>query len=305
MRPHRHNFRRPIAALGLLAAAALLAGAWFSDGAGHGRSWAMAALLSPTFLLAAGMTLLSAVVLTVIAAAMWKAGASGRAADRADKSAEDGAALVEFALIFPIALLLVLLMIQGALLMAGNLCVHYSAFCAARTAATTVPLDFSTTEAPNVVDLAAPNASGKLRRIKLAAVYAVMPVSCGDEKINGANIALQDALEQYFQNIGQATPKWAKEMLARRWWYADTYTRVDLALPANKAPKFAPGEDLVVSVEHTFYLAVPYARRIFSVGADGVTLDLGGGVDYGTKIRSTCTLTNEGVQDWIDVERFP
>ena len=37
---------------------------------------------------------------------------------------------------------------------------------------------------------------------------------------------------------------------------------------------------------------------------DGVELDFGSG-QFGTVIRATCTLPNEGVHDYIDVEPFP
>jgi hypothetical protein len=59
-----------------------------------------------------------------------------------------------------------------------------------------------------------------------------------------------------------------------------------------------------VAVRHTFYLAVPYAARIFAMFPGGVKLDFGDG-EYGTVIPASCVLPNEGVQDYVDIEMFP
>lgn len=296
----RHNLVRWLTGIGLLAGLSLLAGGLSGGAARPGGSWIVQAVFSGPFLLAAGVAVLSVVLLGVIAVAMWRMAAARRS--RVD--GQGGTIMIEFALIFPIALMLVLLMVQSSLLLAGSLCVHYSAFCAARAAVTTVPLDYSPPEPSNFVDLANWGGSAKLRRVRLAAVYAVMPVSCGDEQAQDSSIALQDSLEEYFRGLGQQTPHWVRAMVGRKWQYADTHTDVMLDPPLNKVT-YAPAEDLVVTVQHTFYLAVPYARRLFAVGNDGVTMSLSGGTDYGTKIRATCRLTNEGVQDYIDVEKWP
>lgn len=307
MAPNRNNWTRWLAGLGLPAGAGLLAAARVAGDGGSRGSWASQALLSGPFLLAAGVTLLAGVILILLAVAMWRSGASVRAAASMGRRGQDGTAMIEFALVFPFALLMVLLMVQGALLMAGNLCVHYAAFCAARASATSVPLDYSPAEPPNVVDLANPDGSAKLRRVKMAAVYAVMPVSCGDVALPDLDIVLKQSLRDYFGKIGQPTPHWVEAMIGRKWGYAESHTRVELAAPLPPGSQaYGPSDDLTVTVNHTFYLAVPYARRIFAAaGGDGVTMDLGNGAAYGTRIRATSRLTNEGVQDYVDVERWP
>ena len=63
-----------------------------------------------------------------------------RARTAGARSGQDGVAMIEFALVLPVALILVLFMAQSALLMVGHLCVHYSAYCAARAAIVYVPL---------------------------------------------------------------------------------------------------------------------------------------------------------------------
>jgi len=143
--------------------------------------------------------------------------------------------------------------------------------------------------------------------MQLAAIYAVMPISCGNEDQPDLSLPLQDGLNQYFGQNNMAVPYWVGAQLGRKWNYAQKYTEVTLAAPADIVNlKYAQNEDLVVTVRHTFYLAIPYARRIFSLDADGVKLDLGNGLtEYGTNITATCRLSNEGVQDYVDVEKFP
>ena len=85
---------------------------------------------------------------------------------------QDGAAIVEFVMVLPILLMIVLVMVQSSLLMAGNLCVHYSAYCAARGAIVYVPFDSPPTEPPNAV-LGSSIDSYKRMRIKQAAVWAL------------------------------------------------------------------------------------------------------------------------------------
>jgi hypothetical protein len=68
---------------------------------------------------------------------------------------------------------------------------------------------------------------------------------------------------------------------------------------------YAPGDYVRVRVRHDFYLSVPYAALLFSkLAGDGMQLDFGQG-NYALIMRADCTLTNEGDQDFVDVERFP
>ena len=300
-----YNWTRWLAAVGFPAGAAtLIASRFVGDGVLRAH-WAWQAVLSGSFLFAAGVTILSAVVLVLLLVAMWRGGHAARSAGAAQRG-QDGTAMIEFAMVFPIALMMVLLMVQGTLLMAGNLCIHYAAFCAARAAATSVPLDYSPNEAPNVVDLGNPDGSAKLRRMKMSAVYATMPVSCGAETLPDVDIVLKQSLRDYFTRINQSTPHWVESMIGRKWGYAEAHTTIDLAPPIDAVrPVYGPSEDLSVRVTHEFYLAVPYARRIFSMGNDGLTVNVGGGTDFATRIRAFCRLPNEGVQDFVDVETFP
>lgn len=280
--------------------------------------WLAGALMGRLFLGAATVLLVSTALVLLCCRAMWQMGASLRKQRTAH--GEGGAAIVEFALVLPIVLMLVLIMVQSTLLMAGNLCISYAAFCAARSAIVTVPLNLQGEPSNYVLDQ-----SVKLNRIKAAAVWAVMPISCGNKAYPTGDFGVMgQGLSGFFGGYGKATPTWALGSLPQRLQYALDNTVVTLSPPAH-LPKYRPyarddwqiipnlkttaedfvAEDLVVTVEHTLYLSVPYASRLFYSfgGVDARELDFGAG-QYGVVVRSSCRLPNEGQQDWVDVEEF-
>jgi hypothetical protein len=266
------------------------------------------ALRDRLFLACAGVGAVSALGLAILCGAMWAAGGGRRGGGnpRGRAASEEGTATLEFAAILPIALMFALAMTQSSLLMGGNLCVKYAAFCAARTAIITVPRDFGVDEPRNVVAGTA-DEGGKMYRVKQSAVWAVLPFSCAHPDAPSLDAgSLRTALLSALAALGCGAPAWMRgEGLDRRLGYADAYTEVVLDPPANGASSYAPAEDLRVNVRHDFYLSVPYAARVFSrVAGDGLSLDFGAG-HYAIRMRSACRLTNEGEQDFVDVESFP
>jgi Flp pilus assembly pilin Flp len=242
-----------------------------------------------------------AIALCVTCHMMWRIGARARARQRS----EDGGAMIEFALVLPFAMALVLLLAQSSFLMVGHLCVQYSAYCAARTAIVAIPDDLTRFggEAQNYVDID-PDRSAKQGRIFRSAVWAVMPVSCSTSDQEKADLPeLVNGLEEFFTAYGAETPGWVRANLERKWKYAYNHTFVELAPPIS-GDLYGEAEDIQVSVRHTFYLSVPVARSVFRALDDGVELDIGDG-EYGLIMRATCALTNEGVQDYVDEETFP
>ncbi len=245
------------------------------------------------------MLVVSVVGLVAICRGLWLVGAR----ERMRSGGQRGAAMLEFVMVLPIALALVLIMLQAALLMGGNLCVHYSAFCAARSAIVQVPADNSPIEPPNVV--ADPIWSGKMHRITDAAIWALIGVSCGDSGYPQEDVtALMRGLEEFFDQYGCSTPTWVDERIGRKLRYALDHTEVDLDFPREDS-EYRPREDLRVTVRHTLYLSVPYANWVFRhlSRRDGVDLDFADG-EYGIVITASCTLTNEGVRNYVESEQF-
>lgn len=289
-----------VLAVGLLAAVVVgLMGPAGFPGAGYQAGWVGRAVRSRLFITCGIVAL---VCLVAVMMTVWMLLLAG-ARQRRRRGTQEAAAIIEFALALPILLMLVLIMVQSSLLMGGNLAVHYAAFCAARSAVVSVPADLGPFEPPNVV--AGPNASGKHRRMKLAAVWAVMPVSCSNRAAPPGQVpTLTEGLSRFFRLYGLRPPGWLGDYLGRKMRYAEDYTFLELA-PPDSGGEYREDEDLHVSVTHTFYMSVPYANRLFTLldRDDGVTLGFAQG-EYGMIIRAGCTLTNEGVRDFVDTESF-
>ena len=290
-----------ISVLTLLLLAAALPVAFMARSTGRGP-WLADAMKSPLSIGCMVIVLCCAAALAGLACALWRAGAACRAAGR---RRQEGAAILEFALALPIALMLVLVMIQSSLLMGANLCVHHAAYCAARSAVVQIPAGGgeSLFEPANVV--VDEYASGKYSRIRTAAVLALLPISCGSSDIPAGDAGpLIDGLQEFFARYRSPAPPWLTAQLARRMYYADEPDNTVVQVhPWPLDRPYGESEDIEVRVHHTFYLSVPYAGSLFARldGRDGVELPLGDG-EYGMRIHASCTLTNEGVRDYVDEE---
>ncbi len=288
----------PLCVFAVPAAIVLVMAAGPLSSAGEGE-WLAQAVTSRIFVISAIIAFGSAVALAVILSMFVRLSAAMRQV----RSGEDGAIIVEFALVLPFALFVTLLMVQASMLMGGNICVNYSAFCAARSAIVTVPLEFSDSEPWNVVDPDA-DSSGKMLRIKNAAVWAVLPVSCGYREYPAADAGdIVSGMEHLYSCYDKQLPERVSDGMGRKLAYARRYTEVELEPPAD-GEQYGESEDLRVKVKHTFYLAVPYAAWVFSKLEDGEKLDFAPG-QYGLNMYAHCRLTNEGSQDFIETEEFP
>ena len=222
---------------------------------------------------------------------------------------ESGTATIEFCMVFPIVLFLVLILVQSTLLMVGNQFVHYAAFAATRTAIVQVPADFSHQgiEGPNTI--VPEEGSPKFDKIRAAAYMAVMPV-CGKLDSSDQDLRtdeLVDGLNEHFASYGQDAPRWVDTLAAARMRYAAENTDVqvmysdtlngdhdfeDIAA-VGQGYNFGPREAITVRVEHRMNLSVPYVRAIF---ADGEHAD---GRGKYALVSAHYTLTNEGISPYL------
>ncbi|MCE5276736.1 MAG: TadE family protein [Planctomycetaceae bacterium] len=264
---------------------------------------AVAGWLLSGLALAVAVGAVSALGLAGIVVVLRALGRGARVAGVSIAADEGGGAMLEFVMVLPIALMLVLLMIQSSLLMVGNVCVHYAAYCAARTAVVTVPLYAGADEPHNFVGL---SPSAKTERIRRAAVWAVTPVSCSSPDLPPRDAELNAPLANLFDEYGAAAPTWIGEIISRKRQYADRYTSIQLDDPAaGRQTLYADNENIAVTVQHTFYLSVPYAGWLFAkMDSDNrQNLDFGAG-ELGLVIRARQVLTNEGVADFVTPDTF-
>ncbi len=279
------------------------------------RQWLFQALGSGVFIRCAAVMVASVAALIAVCWVCWQAGRRYRPS----RDAQGGAVVIEFALALPIALVLVLIMAQSSLLMGGNLCVHYAAYCATRSAIVQIPWDFSPGEPANVLR----EEAAKMRRIRLAAIWALIPISCSSKSYSptfGEETTLVGGLGEFFRKSDADVPGWVRrDYLGRKLHYASNkdYTQVTMLrrtgrgkrapyVPVSYPYTYGENEEVRVAVAHTFYLSVPYAGYLFyraESAENRQELDFGQG-KYGIVIHAATSLTNEGVQDWVDVESF-
>ena len=302
---------RLLAGCGLAALLVLAIVAWPTVvGVGPRSHWLLQSMASVLFRVCALVLVIGGLLFAAGVAFLWRAGRPYRTAGRG----EQGVAILEFALVFPILLLLGLLMAQASLLMVGNVCVHYAAFCSARAAIVIIPQEYGSSEPRNLL-VDSDEDTSKMYRIKLAAVTALAPVSCGSEDITAAGVGgdvYVSGIEHFMSLYSVSQPAWADERLSRKLAYAAQFTDVSVAPPeprTNPAEmdengQFDDNEDVHVTLTHTFYLAIPTGARIFSMFPGGVALPFGEN-EYGMEMTASYTMPNEGVQDYVDIEVFP
>lgn len=213
-----------------------------------------------------------------------------------------GTATIEFALVLPILLFVVLTLAQTTMLMGGNLFVHYAAAAATRSAIVQIPYDYL--EEPANTYYGSPG-TPKHDAIQRTAAFALMPVASGAPGSGGAvdSGAFVEGLNYFYGSYGADPPAWVANLAARRLEYAMETTAVSLFRPVVddagvnvyfeplEGADVEPKDPIRVRVEHQLNLGVPYANRLFD---DGVQPD---GVGRYRVIVATATLTNEGVLD--------
>lgn len=227
-------------------------------------------------------------------------------------------ATIEFTMVFPILLFLMMLLTQSSLLMGARLVVNHAAFAATRSAVVVIPTNhIDRLEPYNTVQGYAD--SYKTKRIRQVATLALLPVAGKMEESFGDTInpqPLVDGLTRYYQAYNREAPFWIERYMPDRLRYAAANTSVTILRtrvqnetlelePIVGEHTFGPRDPITVRVTHRMNLAVPYVGMLF---ADGRHAASEGGTLY-TNITSQCTLTNEGVVNALpptpELDRIP
>ena len=224
---------------------------------------------------------------------------------------EEGTATMEFALVLPVVLFLMLLLAQVTLVLAANTVVNYAAFAATRTAIVQIPADYGSQSGEDANALLNSDRFPKLGAIRDAACFAVMPVSGRLDPGSVDATPLVDGLDQFYADYGRDSPGWVGNLAGGRLQYAFTHTQVDLLranaegerveferLPGGSVQFFEPREAVTVLVTHKLNLAIPWVRPIF---ADG-EFDTADGPGGYAEITARATLTNEGIDPHLPPE---
>ncbi|MCC5830388.1 MAG: hypothetical protein JJU36_13165 [Phycisphaeraceae bacterium] len=217
--------------------------------------------------------------------------------------ANEGTAMIEFALVLPFAMFFILMITQLMLLISGRLFVHYASFAAARAAVVQIGDDYTFQgvggEPQNEIVLHM--GSPKYRSIQEAAALALWPVSGPGGGDAGAMGDLINRLDGFYRSFGHETPGYVRNVLPGRLSYALNNTEVVIHRPVAQGPdvrfvpqsgiaEFGPREAITVEVRHRFFLSMPMVGHFFRDGPADTTV----GGSY-TMIQAQTTLTNEGI----------
>jgi len=152
---------------------------------------------------------------------------------------ENGQAMVEFVVVFPVVFLLCLVIMQTFLLLSARQVVNYAAYCAARSAIVFFP------EGGNAA------AKKKAKRAAIIACWSISPMKgfgSAETFIKPIEDMVEDATGINFE-------------LARRYNMARSNVSVNLK-PAKLNAK-TPHQDVTAEVTYHYVMGIPIVNRIF------------------------------------------
>lgn len=155
------------------------------------------------------------------------------------KKNENGQAMVEFVVVFPVVFLLCLVIMQTFLLLSARQVVNYAAYCAARSAIVFLP------ESGNTI------AKKKAKRAAALACWSISPkksFGAADNFIKPVEDIVEGATGIDFG-------------LARRFSMANSNVSVNLK-PAKLNAK-TPHQDVTAEVTYHYVMGIPIANKIF------------------------------------------
>jgi Flp pilus assembly protein TadG len=248
-----------------------------------------------------GMILLTCLYV-LLALALRRTG--GAAAARA-AGGESGASVTEFILAFPILLALLLAILQIALLVQAKFIVNYAAFCAVRSAIVTIPARVRSgrrTEERNVINTRDAD-SPKMKIIRRAAALPCLAISpvWSSRLVVTTGTAYNPSAVAPLSRLTVFAPSldYERQVLSRALYaYDRNNTTVEVA--AGRGDH----DPVTVTVTHRYYLAVPFANRVFGQSYFGGWLPrLGIRTAWYYPITEHYTLLNEGEPPYPESQR--
>lgn len=214
---------------------------------------------------------------------------------------ENGRSAIEFLLLLPIVLSILLLILEVALMVQAKLVVNYAAFCAVRSAIVWIPADAPGGEARNHIDRTDPS-SDKMQKIWRAAAFACVSISphyssslVARTGISDASDDQKDAVERiaaFFPSDGDGN---VADSFRNRLAYGFDSANTTIEIIAESgshdqnAGDYGDHDPVTVRVTHRFYLGIPLANRLM-----GASFAAGPGSGFYYPISEQYTLLNEG-----------
>lgn len=198
-------------------------------------------------------------------------------------NSEAGASALEFLLVLPLMLALLLVILQLALVIQAKIIVNYAAFCAVRSAIVVIPARVGSrtgntlSERRNVIYSNSPERSTKMEVIRRAAAFPCLAIS-PEMSLNLAastgtfgDAYLDESLLTAKLAIFSPNRDYVKQTVLR-WGYAfdRQNTRIEvLNISGNRSSEFKDHGHVTVKVTHRYFLTVPFANRLFGTAYRG------------------------------------
>jgi hypothetical protein len=216
---------------------------------------------------------------------------------------ESGASAVEFVLVLPALAILLLMILQIALVVQAKFVVNYAAFCAARSAIVVIPDDVPISRPPESRNhLGNPETSEKVEIIHRSAALPLTAISPlpGFSGATGLPVLtnpepIADLIKLAPFDVGPRSMM-GQVMLRASYAYHPENTLVKvLDAEGNEAHDFRDHDWVTVKVSYRYYLAVPFAKRLFGTPySDNSLWNMLFGTDYYYPIVEQYTLPVDG-----------
>lgn len=217
---------------------------------------------------------------------------------------ESGSSAVEFVLVLPALAVLLLMILQIALLVQAKFVVNYAAFCAARSAIVVIPDDFSSGRPPERRNqIGNPETSEKVEIIHRAAALPLTAISPLPGFIVTRGVPFLPSVE-LIVDLGKllpfdVSPSIMGQVMQRApYAYHPKNTAVKVLTPQGAgAGQFKEHDWVTVRVEYRYYLAVPFAKKLFGTAySENWFWTMVFGTDYYYTIVEQYTLPVDGEQ---------
>lgn len=216
---------------------------------------------------------------------------------------ESGASAVEFVLVLPALAVLLLMILQIALLVQAKFVVNYAAFCAARSAIVVIPDDVPGSRPPEPRNrLGNPERSEKIEIIHRSAALpltAISPVPGFSGATGWPVLTNPDPIADLIKlapfDVGPRSMM-GQVMLRAPYAYYPENTEVKVInAQGNEGGDFLDHDWVTVKVSYRYYLAVPFAKKLFGTAYSGNPLwNMLFGTDYYYPIVEQYTLPVDG-----------
>lgn len=216
---------------------------------------------------------------------------------------ESGASAVEFVLVLPALAVLLLMILQIALVVQAKFVVNYAAFCAARSAIVVIPESVSISRPPESRNhLDNPETSEKVEIIHRSAALPLTAISPlpGFNGATGLPVLtnsdpIADLVKLAPFDVGPRSMMGQVMLRAPYAYYPENTTVKVLDVEGNEAHDFRDHDWVTVKVSYRYYLAVPFAKRLFGTAySDNTILNMLFGTDYYYPIVEQYTLPLDG-----------